>query len=82
MVADKVKALAKRTEQTTTSIQRLIERLQNGTTLVVNSMKKACVIASDSLAPSIDASVALKRINPFVREMSELTGQIAAAAEE
>ncbi|MDP5032666.1 hypothetical protein [Paraglaciecola sp.] len=82
MVADTVRTLAKRKEQTTTSIQRLIERLQNGTTLVVNSMKKASVIASDSLAPSIDASVELKQINPFVGEMSELTGQIAAAAEE
>ena len=82
VVSDEVRSLAKRTQDSTAEIQRLIERLQGGTKLAVNAMDKASSLTKDSVSLSNDATDALNDISQSVLVMNEMTTQIAAAAEE
>lgn len=82
VVADEVRTLAQRTQQSTTEIEQMIEKLQGSATDAVASIS----IGNQSLDESVDiisqAEQALANIVESMGLLSNLTSSIAAATEE
>nr|WP_296255013.1 MULTISPECIES: methyl-accepting chemotaxis protein [unclassified Pseudomonas] len=82
VVADEVRALAHRTQQSTSEIERMIGSIQGGTEQAVNSMRSSTDRAESTLNIAKGAGVALDTINSAVVEINERNLVIASAAEE
>jgi len=82
VVADEVRNLARRTQDSVGEIHGVIEQLQNGTRNVVQSMQTSHSQASGSVAQVEQAVLALQKINRGVEVISDMSLQIASAAEE
>ncbi|MFJ5299777.1 methyl-accepting chemotaxis protein [Pseudomonas sp. NPDC088368] len=82
VVADEVRALAHRTQQSTSEIERMIGSIQGGTEKAVNSMRSSTERAESTLNIAKGAGVALDTINTAVVEINERNLVIASAAEE
>ncbi len=82
VVADEVRTLASRTQQSTADIQGMLSKLQAGVKHAAESMStstNATNVAADS---AYDAGNSLSGISNAVKQISNMTVQIAAAAEE
>ena len=82
VVADEVRTLASRTQQSTKEIQEMIEALQTGTKSAVEVMAKGSAAAEKSVKQAADAGDSLSNINQSVASISAINSQIATAAEE
>ncbi|WP_296186500.1 methyl-accepting chemotaxis protein [Pseudomonas sp. UBA1879] len=82
VVADEVRALAHRTQQSTSEIERMISSIQGGTEQAVNSMRSSTERAESTLSIAKGAGLALDTINTAVVEINERNLVIASAAEE
>jgi methyl-accepting chemotaxis protein len=82
VVADEVRTLASRTQASTTEIQSMIERLQQGTHQAVGVMDNSRRRAEDSESQVHAAGDALDAITAAVSHISEMNTQIANAAAE
>ncbi|KIH81210.1 Methyl-accepting chemotaxis protein I (serine chemoreceptor protein) [Pseudomonas batumici] len=82
VVADEVRALAHRTQQSTSEIERMIGSIQGGTEQAVNSMRNSTDRAESTLNIAKGAGVALDTINTAIIEINERNLVIASAAEE
>ncbi|MDT3721258.1 methyl-accepting chemotaxis protein [Pseudomonas oryzihabitans] len=82
VVADEVRALAQRTQQSTQEIQQLVETLQSGTLTVVERMTASRNLTSNSVALIRDTGTALDHICAGISGVQAMTQQIATAAEE
>ncbi len=82
VVADEVRNLAKRTQDSVEEIRQVIEGLQNGTRDVVSSMGSSHRQAQSSVAQVELAVAALRRISDAVGVITDMNLQIASAAEE
>jgi len=82
VVADEVRALAHRTQQSTSEIERMIGSIQNGTEQAVNSMRNSTERAESTLNIAKGAGLALETINSAVVQINERNLVIASAAEE
>jgi len=82
VVADEVRMLAQRTQQSTGEIQTMIEKLQLGTAKVVTVMATGQEQAKHSVDKVNEANEALSSIIKQVDVINEMGQQIATAAEE
>lgn len=82
VVADEVRSLAGKTQQSTEEIQKMIEALQKGTLDAVAAMSVGNDKAEKSVGVAGDAGDALKNIAEAVAQISDMNLQIATAAEE
>ncbi|MGR6839186.1 methyl-accepting chemotaxis protein [Aliivibrio wodanis] len=82
VVADEVRSLASRTQESTEEIQQMIEKLQQGTKTAVSVMQQSQTYANDSVDNARIAGEALTAITDSVTQISDMNTQIATAAEE
>ncbi len=82
VVADEVRTLASRTQDSTQEIQQTIERLQNGTRAAARAMEQGSSQSSETRAKAGEAANALTQIADAVSGISQANLQIASAAEE
>lgn len=82
VVADEVRALAHRTQQSTSEIERMIASIQGGTEEAVTSMRTSTERAESTLNIARGAGLALDSIASAVAQINERNLVIASAAEE
>lgn len=82
VVADEVRALAHRTQQSTSEIERMIGSIQAGTEHAVDSMRNSTERAESTLNIAKGAGMSLDTINTAIVEINERNLVIASAAAE
>ncbi|MCS4315148.1 methyl-accepting chemotaxis protein [Pseudomonas sp. BIGb0381] len=82
VVADEVRNLARRTQESVEETRLVIEQLQSGTEEVVGSMGNSYRQAQGSVEQVGEAVTALRQIGDAVTVISDMNLQIASAAEE
>ncbi|MGB0941208.1 MAG: methyl-accepting chemotaxis protein [Marinomonas sp.] len=82
VVADEVRSLAKRTQDSTAEIQEKIERLQTSALEAVNSMEVGSERAHESEAMTTEANEKLVNIIQNIDEVNDLIIQVSSAAEQ
>ncbi|GAB5991484.1 MULTISPECIES: methyl-accepting chemotaxis protein [Aeromonas] len=82
VVADEVRVLSRRTQDSTQEIQSTIETLQQTTSRAVSLMQTSQGLADNSVQDADAAAAALEEITQAVSLISDMAGQIATAAEE
>ncbi|MFW3897489.1 methyl-accepting chemotaxis protein [Pseudomonas bharatica] len=82
VVADEVRGLAQRTQQSTEDIEVLIAALQQGTHQAVQRMEASRDLTGESVRLARDAGQALGRITTRMSGIQGMTQQIATAAEQ
>ena len=82
VVADEVRTLASRTQQSTQEIQKTIEQLQSGAEEAVSLIGSIRVRSEETVGETRQVNEALQRIAQAVTTITEMNTQIASAAEE
>ncbi|MCE0493972.1 methyl-accepting chemotaxis protein [Vibrio salinus] len=82
VVADEVRTLATKTQNSTNEIQSMIEALQEKASHSVTLMNKSTSSAEKTLEKSAEASYALEQIEQKISIIKDMNNQIATAAEE
>ncbi|MFQ5468789.1 MAG: methyl-accepting chemotaxis protein [Gammaproteobacteria bacterium] len=82
VVADEVRTLAMRTQESTTEIQDMINRLQAGSEKAVSVMKAGSEQADACVEMAREAGNSLKSITDSVNSITSMNDQIASASEE
>ncbi len=82
VVADEVRTLASRTQDSTSDIQAMIEGLQGGTQQAVAAMSRGRQMAESTASDAQRAGEALETIVNAVTQIRDMTSQIASSAEE
>ncbi|MFQ5644715.1 MAG: methyl-accepting chemotaxis protein [Thiogranum sp.] len=82
VVADEVRTLAGRTQESTAEINQVIEKLQAGSRTAVEVMHKSCEEAQSVVEQATKAGESLSAISTAVARINDMSTQIASAAEQ
>jgi len=82
VVADEVRTLAGRTQQSTAEIQSMIQKLQEGARRAKQTMEHSKEQSAQGVSMVSDTGAILQDIRQAVAQISDMTMHIAAAAEE
>ena len=82
VVADEVRALAHRTQQSTEEIERMIDTVQKGASSAVTAMQSSMGLATSTLSMAQQAGEALEDITRAIGSINERNLVIASASEE
>lgn len=82
VVADEVRSLAQRTQESTQEIQLTIEQLQEGAVAAVQAMEHGQGRVSEGVARTLEVGQSLQDIAASVTTIVDMNTQIATAAEE
>jgi methyl-accepting chemotaxis protein len=82
VVADEVRTLASRTQQSTGEIENVVEQLQIAATNAVAAVNASREKSQESVQQAAKAGDALSMINSSISEINDMNTMIASAAEE
>lgn len=82
VVADEVRGLAHRTQQSTEEIERMIDTVQKGASSAVTAMQSSMGLATSTLSMAQQAGEALEDITRAIGSINERNLVIASASEE
>lgn len=82
VVADEVRSLARRTQDSTSEIKSVIEKLQSRASMAVDIILQSFSGAQDSVQSAASAGDSLQKIVQNIEMLRDLNTQIATAAEE
>lgn len=82
VVADEVRVLASRTQESTQEIESMIEKIQSGASEAMKAMEDSKTRTSSTVEQAAEAGTALETISQAVAAISDMNTQIASAAEE
>ncbi|WP_024695212.1 methyl-accepting chemotaxis protein [Pseudomonas syringae] len=82
VVADEVRALAHRTQQSTLEIEQMISAIQGDSTNAVTAMNVSSEMATRAIGVAQSADASLKQIVEAITLINESNSQIATASEE
>ncbi|TQV89711.1 methyl-accepting chemotaxis protein [Aliikangiella coralliicola] len=82
VVADEVRTLAGRTQQSTEEINQIIERLQSNSKLAVDVMEQSQIQVTETVDQAQTAGSALNNVTEKVNQINNMSTQIATAAEQ
>lgn len=80
VVADEVRSLATRTQESTQEIRDMIGKLQNGTQHAADIMQRSRDLAQTTVTQTRDSQVALGKISEEVGAINTMNAQIASAS--
>ncbi|REL25446.1 methyl-accepting chemotaxis protein [Thalassotalea euphylliae] len=82
VVADEVRSLASRTQESTEEINQMLMQLQNAAGQAVTKMESSCASVNVSVDSAHQAGASLVAINEKVNIISDMNGAIATATEQ
>ena len=82
VVADEVRVLAKRTTDSTAEIEVMIKNLQTSSGQAMNMMQSCVTEMDNSINLASNANSSMEEIQAIIIEISDMSSQIAQAAEE